>query len=196
MTDDALDATTPAPKKAPKLYVIPAGTPATVCRASICAARIFFVTSETSGALLPLDPKCEGGLEPTATEPGAGIIHHILCPAARAFHRPKRPPAEAPPPAQRELGVGGRPAKCIVCGCERGKPCMTPFTDFSMAQQAEIELREGFRGAAEPPTKVACKWLSLDPPICDAPKCRARFDDLPTEQRLRAAQSIQAARAS
>lgn len=171
------------PPRPPTLYEIPAGTAVEKCRAVECQKVIYWVTLP-SGKKAPLDAAVEGGLAPTPTELGRGLIHFITCAKAARFHRP---PARHPK-RQRELNVDHKPSHCIFCGCSTDKPCQTPFTEFDESRQKH--LRETYRLQGEdPPSVISCARFTVKPPICTAPSCQKRFDELPSHERMRAVRS-------
>lgn len=163
-----------AEQRAPMMYTVPAGTEAKQCRSGLCQADIYFVDSlKTPGKKIPIDCSCIGGRAPTATDDGAGIIHHIICKDAERF-REKRPPARHR--VQREIAVDHKSRQCIVCGCTPDKPCQLTRAEAGLEGEPTDNENE----------KVPCGWLQQDPPICSAPKCAEQRKQMPLRMRVAA----------
>ncbi len=64
---------------------VPAGTPSRVCRD--CPAVVYFV--RTMRSHMPVRCDVEGGIAPTADEPGRGVVHWADCPKADEFRKAK-----------------------------------------------------------------------------------------------------------
>lgn len=71
----------------PRIFEVPAGTKASLCRAESCRAQIFWIET-AAGKKLPIDcaPK-HGGSPPSETRSGAGVPHFSTCPEADRFRR-------------------------------------------------------------------------------------------------------------
>lgn len=54
--------------------------------------------------------------------------------------------------------------RCIYCGCTDSRACLIDIDDAQSIDTADSAFSD----------QVACSWLSLDPPVCSAPTCRAK----------------------
>lgn len=69
--------------RAPLYFPVPAGTPSRQCRS--CPFPVYWIVT-AAGKRMPVDCGVDGGIEPTATEPGRGLSHFATC-ANAAQHR-------------------------------------------------------------------------------------------------------------
>ena len=90
---------------APRMFSVPAGTPAAICRGPNCGRRIYFTVNPQTGRVVPIDCDVPGGRRPSETKdtgqldafageadvhPGNGIAHHSNCPDVEMFRRAPR----------------------------------------------------------------------------------------------------------
>lgn len=167
-------------------YDVPAGAAEKPCRLKDCERTFFWIDSpKNPGKRIPVDCDVEGGVRPTATEPGRGISHFKTCKKPSVFSRKserERQPlseAEIEERAQHEMHVAHKSPACIFCGCTALKACVLSIAEAGL-EGDEIPLGED----EQPVRFVGCSWISLDPPVCSAPPCKQRFDELPLRKRV------------
>jgi hypothetical protein len=161
--------------RAPKFYDVPSGTPAVRCKGRRCGKLIYFIAStRTPGAQVPIDCSVEGGKEPTTYAVGSGVIHFATCADRGRFK--SEPDGVAPQSKVPDLPP--KPPTCILCGCTEAKRCTFPVPDSDRHEDEQLEF----------PRYTTCNWYQLDPPICTAPACLAKREDIPL--RLKAGKAL------
>lgn len=71
----------------PKVYLVPADTPASTCRGKSCGKEIYWIRSG-GGKPMPIDCHAGEGCRPPALmSPGYGVIHFATCVDFKEFHR-------------------------------------------------------------------------------------------------------------
>lgn len=166
-------------QQSPTLYTVPAGTEVARCKGPQCQAVIYFVDSlKTPGKKIPIDCGCVGGQTPTELASGLGILHPILCEDRDRF-ADHRPPARRHR-HQRSLDIAVKPAACIFCGCTQERACRIPA--------AEAGLPAMLSGMIAQDGTIGCSWIQLEPtPVCSAPACREKYQELPLRMRVKPA---------
>lgn len=61
----------------------------------------------------------------------------------------------------------------VLC-CSQNRACTLDVAERPAAIRDELELQADRAGAPRP-AFVGCSWISIDPPVCSAPKCRRAF---------------------
>lgn len=91
----------PKAKAPPAFLIVPAGTVSARCwgkhRGGTCEKGIYWITYTRRGTggeerviKSPIDCSVDGGLVPTASQPGRGVSHYTTCPDTALFHKHKK----------------------------------------------------------------------------------------------------------
>lgn len=65
---------------------------------------------------------------------------------------------------------------CVHCGCTDDRACRIRVGDIPVNDMSILESVYGFELAgARPNDTTACWWISMNPPVCSAPACRAKL---------------------
>lgn len=64
---------------------------------------------------------------------------------------------------------------CVHCGCTDDRACRIRVGEIPVDEMSILESVYGFELAgAQAEDTTACWWISLTPPVCSAPACRAK----------------------